>query len=279
MRVLLSGGLGNQLFQVTAARYFSHVQGTDLHLDSTWTKVSRHPNNTELQRYLKLLPNEKFVGARPLVVGAAELVLSEKLAQNNWGLGRGPLPYKHSNSVLDPVHPKHIRAISGSFSQHDAHLVLATVDKNVSLKLPATEHLGLPDRYVAVHLRGGDYFALGDAFGVLGRDYYEKALELVDRDIPLIWVTNDAAHANEIVGHFTHRDNKILSSESFDPFTTLAVISGGDTLIAANSSFSWWGAEISSSIRLKIGPAHYSPKFADNWMIYGDWISVPSAWS
>lgn len=279
MRVFLSGGLGNQLFQVSAARYFSHTQATDLRLDQTWTKVSRHPNNTELHRYLNLLPNEKFVGARPFVVGAVELVLSEKLTENNWGLGSGFFPYKHSNSVLDTVHPKHIRAISGSFAQHHAHLVLASFDKSVSLKLPITEHLSLPDRYVAIHLRGGDYFALGDSFGVLGRDYYKEALELVDRDIPLIWVTNDAAHANEIVGHFTHRDNRILSSESLDPFTTLAVISGGDSLIAANSTFSWWGAEISSSIRLKIAPAQYSPKSVGNWMIHGDWISVPSAWS
>jgi hypothetical protein len=228
---------------------------------------------------LNLLPNEKFVGARPLVVGAAELVLSEKLAENKWGLGSGFFPYKHSNSVLDAVHPKHIRAISGSFSQHDAHLVLASLGKNVSLKLQSTEHLSLPDRYVAIHLRGGDYFALGDAFGVLGRDYYKGALDLIDRDIPLVWVTNDAAHANEIVGHFSHRDNKILSSESLDPFTTLAVISGGDAVVAANSSFSWWGAEISNSIRLKIAPADYSPKSSGNWMIHGNWISVPSSWS
>ena len=278
MRVFLSGGLGNQLFQVSAARYFSHTQGTELHLDPTWTQVSRHPNNTELNRFLKLLPEEKFVRARPLFVGVAELLLSEKLAGNNWGLKGDFLPYRHSNLALDFNHPKHIRAISGSFPQPDAHRLIAAVGKNVSLSLPILDHLDLPDRYVAIHLRGGDYFSLGEAFGVLSRDYYREALELVDADMPLVWVSNDPSHANEIVGHFGHRENTILTSASMDPFTTLSVISRGDAVIAANSSFSWWGAEIRDAARLKIAPSNYTPKSDSNWMIHEGWTSIQASW-
>jgi len=212
------------------------------------------------------------------LVGAAELLLSEKLAENNWGLKRNFLPYRHSNLVLDANHPKSIRAMSGSFPQPDPHLALVALGKNVSLALPDTDQLGLPDRYVAIHLRGGDYFKLGDAFGVLGQDYYRQALEFVDADMPLVWVSNDASHANEIVGHFGHRENTILTSASMDPFTTLSVISRGDAVIAANSSFSWWGAEIRGAVRLKIAPSNYTPKSDSNWMIHEGWTSIQASW-
>ena len=102
---------------------------------------------------------------------------------------------------------------------------------------------------IVVHFRFGDY-KLEDSFGIPGYSYYKKALEEMTSKFPgsKIWVFTDEAEAAEKVFPADYvskarwfTDKKITSAE------TLEIMRLGKAYVIANSTFSWWGAMLSNS--------------------------------
>lgn len=103
----------------------------------------------------------------------------------------------------------------------------------------------LDEKYIILHIRGGDFLPLSEIFGVLSPSYYLKALEHVKKTITheyrIIVVTNDDSFAKEFLQIVGISDFEILGSENFTPWETLAIMSAAMVVISANSTFSWWG--------------------------------------
>jgi hypothetical protein len=96
--------------------------------------------------------------------------------------------------------------------------------------------------YHAIHLRRTDYKDF-KVKGLRGEDftlplsYYEKALEMLGQDKPLVVVSDDPAYCQEVYGHMP---NVIVSAE--DAITDFQIMSNAQKLAISNSTFAWWAA-------------------------------------
>ena len=101
------------------------------------------------------------------------------------------------------------------------------------------------EKYIVLHIRGGDFLPLSEIFGVLSPSYYLEALEHVKKitsnEYRIIVVTNDDNFAKKFVQIIGISDFEILGSENLTPWETLAIMSAATAVICANSTFSWWG--------------------------------------
>jgi hypothetical protein len=95
-----------------------------------------------------------------------------------------------------------------------------------------------------VHVRRGDYVQHTARFALLQKDYYDRALRLVNRavDKPRLFVVSDdpAAARDMLAGH---PDASFATGGN--AFDDMHLIASCHHHIIANSSFSWWGAYLS----------------------------------
>lgn len=111
---------------------------------------------------------------------------------------------------------------------------------------------------VFVHVRRGDYINVnfrGERGIELPKSYFIDAIEEIKRRVKkpfFIFLTDDPGYVRDC---FSEIDEKYISEE--DMATDLAIMSLCKYGIVSNSSFSWWGAYLSSSKELMIFPKYW----------------------
>jgi Glycosyl transferase family 11 len=100
---------------------------------------------------------------------------------------------------------------------------------------------------VGIHIRTTDYLNYPNIYRILGRHYYEKALEMLHNSTgPLDAIIIAAADKDEAFQLLSDLkklyDVPITISPFFDPAYDLALLTMCRNLIIANSAFSWWAA-------------------------------------
>lgn len=205
------------------------------------------------------------------------MTISQRLLRNMWTMKHSGVIAKHSDDARDLAHRGKLLALSGNFADPHPHVALKACGKNVTLALPKNPLESLSN-YAALHIRGGDYFELGDSFGVLSEEYYRRGLEILPDGLPVVVLTNDVAHANQVISGLDISPQLVFGPSELSPLQSLAVLSNASAVIAANSSFSWWGAELSLTNQIKIAPATYTPMSDSNWMVHEGWTSIPASW-
>jgi hypothetical protein len=267
------GGLGNQLFQISAAMALS---SNEIKVLSNWGFARRNSQgNIELEswiwtsrtnfdkssrggnfsrRLLNLLlrigaENHSRVLIKVLEISSAPLfsiLLGTKVSVRiNRGLGFSKLEVKKrtllvgyfqsvffAQSVIDElvkIHPKYmaIRTLG---------LIEEAISKNILI----------------VHVRRGDY--VNEAFGVLSDEYYERALEAIDyRTFEEIWVfSDDIDSAKSILALNEKKSVRFIDDEDLESSEVLEVMRFGKGFIIANSSFSWWAAQLRYDRRARV---------------------------
>jgi hypothetical protein len=109
----------------------------------------------------------------------------------------------------------------------------------------------------------GDYKILSQNHPICSFDYYQQALELLPKDIPVFVFSDEPVNAMYMLSGL----NRNINSHPTDHFTELCLMSMCDYHIIANSSFSWWGSWLSSSNQT-IAPAKWfgeAPNMPQNW--------------
>ena len=98
---------------------------------------------------------------------------------------------------------------------------------------------------VSLHIRRGDYVT-NPNHPIQTLDYYLKALEYFDSDLPVLILSDDTSWCKE---QEIFSDDRFLISESDNCYTDLCIMSLCDYHIICNSSFSWWGSWLAKSKR------------------------------
>ncbi len=243
----LSGGLGNQMFQVAVAHsYQLRFPNIEIVID-----VSQFNNNIrklELDKFFYIKENFLFIN---------QPILSDNLIIRNFSNLLGNKIFIESNPfIFDEklFKCKDGKKIRGYFQSEKYFsgirdeiikifkfpiLALASIAENIKAIQECNS--------VSLHVRRGDYISNKSAnayHGVLSLDYYKQA----------------AAKINYIVQEphyfiFSDDTNWVKSNLNFVPSATFVDINKGDNSyldmylmsqckhnIIANSSFSWWGA-------------------------------------
>jgi hypothetical protein len=119
--------------------------------------------------------------------------------------------------------------------------------KDYSELLDYLSKIAQQEEPVVIHVRRGDYKS-ENAFGILDQQYYEKALAQItlDHDNDLIWLFSDEpAEAKKALPSHIKTSIKEVDPGNLHPTTTLEIMRLGHNYIIANSSFSWWAAKLS----------------------------------
>jgi len=111
---------------------------------------------------------------------------------------------------------------------------------------------------LVVHVRLGDYKNESE-FGVLSRDYYLSNIKKLwgSGKYKKIWLFSD--EPDVAINYFSNEMNnslRIINANKFSSAETLTLMTFGHGYIIANSTFGWWGAFLSQTLN----PEVVSPK-------------------
>lgn len=114
---------------------------------------------------------------------------------------------------------------------------------------PCKEMIESVDNPIALHVRRTDYVTNSANHPPCTLEYYEKALSYFDDDRNVIVFSDDPGWCSE--QEFFSGD-RFMISENEDNRLDLCLMSLCNDFIIANSSFSWWGAWLSSNKDKKV---------------------------
>lgn len=258
--VKLTGGLGNQLFQYAAGRSLAYKIGTELKLD-----ISAFHNFKD--REYNLYPYniiENFVLDNDLgLVKDPHNTLHNVLMNVKCKLnGIEPITYKkESHFHFDPefFSFKDNCYLDGYWqSEKYFQEIAGEIRKEFSLKNVEKIRNGiLPEKIVtsnsvSIHIRRGDYVTdqqVHEIHGVCDINYYQRAVREIVKKVekPFFFIfSDDPVWA---LDHFAINAPKLVVSTTppRKNYEDLYLMSLCKHHIIANSSFSWWGAWLSTS--------------------------------
>ena len=280
IRIKLSGGLGNQMFQFAMGYSIARKYNVELSLDlKRFTRRQDH-NGFELQKVFDVYTKVKFLN-NPLrfrFINFKEVLNKIDITYHNFNEPQ----FQYTDKILDI--PKHTK-LNGywqselyfkSYAQEIKKIF--SFSKQLNKKNSLIANKIIQNDSVSIHVRRGDYLLQkNNNHNVDLKKYYFKAIENTSKfynkpryfiftDDPL-WVTENFTldYSFEVVD----------INDGAESFLDMYLMSLCKSNIIANSSFSWWGAWLNNN-KDKIV---YAPKnwFKDNKICTNDLI--PNSWN
>jgi hypothetical protein len=247
IRLILSGGLGNQLFQISAGIFIKDQLKFDVNYDASnlLGRIKSDPGN-----YTRHLEISELLEDPNLVTKKPHWFVDQLLTRYKRTF-RKPF-YVFENSPFDrPLQMvnQNTRGVYGFFQ--DANIVNLTWD-SLLLRMKKSEKFsplvsaGKLDR-IAIHIRFGDYSddpGTKRIYGLTKQSYYFAALENLAKQNAsvdsLVIVTDNAAKAETYLSgiNFPGQIQYISNSTAIED---LMEIARSAYVITSNSTFSWWG--------------------------------------
>lgn len=274
--VALAGGLGNQLFQTSAAlqlrinetilldqslgepRLNSNAQPEilSLNLPKYFDKISKKTEHKFCKKVYRLVlriglrkKGVKFNIIECVIIFLAQIILSIHFKSQckiicNIGVGYSPVK-KSDKSIL-------LIGYFQSYRYSDEQKVIEEMRKfkfsEGSPRFNLAHGNAVRLNPIIFHVRLSDYFN-EPTIGVLSRKYFQSAIREVtkSRNCP-IWVFSD--DPDKARNYFEIKSSvkiDFFGPEDFSTLETLELMKNASSLIISNSTFSWWAARLSSS--------------------------------
>jgi hypothetical protein len=143
---------------------------------------------------------------------------------------------------------------------------------------PCKEMVELVENPIALHIRRTDYLKNAENHHNLSLKYYEDALSHFDSDRNVIVFSDDSKWCSE---QKLFSDDRFLISENIDNRVDLCLMTLCSDFIIANSSYSWWGAWLSSNQNKKViapiewfGKTGYTKDHDTKDLIPNEWTRI-----
>ena len=253
--VELNGGLGNQLFQYATGRAVATRLNAQLWLDANFYTAATH-RQFDLKDFC--------ISARTLPRNAAKLC-NGRSSSNPWVRRAKAVICPHLQRLKDKMNGYNvaIEALAApcrlngywqteKYFKHIRPLLINELIPNAEqLQADAQliNELSQPNG-VAVHIRRGDYITTPQyarVFGIMPDGYYQRAMEQI-RDVlgsPTFYVfSEDNLESAAFLNGFNVK--WIKPSPARSTAMDLYLMSRCSHFIIANSTFSWWGAWLST---------------------------------
>lgn len=273
--VQLSGGLGNQLFQYATARSLAISKGVDLTLDVSFYDARRHRSFELAQLPIhcsigvtsdapRWLQKARRLGRKLLRIDSPEY--REPHFHFDSGLSDVPIPVRLQGYFQSPryfeEHAQTIRAeLQPPVAQDEESRRLAKL-------IEGTEA-------VSLHVRRGDYVTNAKArqtFHQCTVEYYSRAMNHFDG--PFIVISDDIQWAMQNLP----RAQDLVFTGQHQPRSTLAdlwLMTQTRHHIIANSTFSWWGAWLSTQTEGRtVAPRDWflTSEYSTKDLLPADWL-------
>ncbi len=263
----LSGGLGNQLFQI--ARGLALADNVILDVDTSGKQTRKSSDVLEF----KLPPQINASGFKRASVlrsiyngclgRSTKKDLFSSLISPCYRFSFKLLFYVFNKRVVSVLQTRGIgfhestiprrpyligyfQTCTWAESARVFNILFQLTPKRVSAELQTAIKAISTMRAIALHIRLGDYLQEKD-FGNLQESYYQKALEKIDKDWinRSIWIfSDDIQLAKERLANIARRAKSVTWVESIDNSTaqTWFLMRHASDFVIANSTFSWWAA-------------------------------------
>ena len=263
MQIQVNGGLGNQLFQYSYAHYARSKSG------HRKVRIAVEPKLYEGDRFFLEDLISKCNHIYSSNVYEEPIIL--KVLKKMESLISIPFGVKWLSRILIRTHPDYVfeLEINKEYGIHQGYFqnwkyveeVWHQVGTEINQKLSGISleaKFELETNYTVAHVRRGDYLNLQNLYGTLGANHYKEALKAVAQDLKqnLYIISDDdqigRALANQLGGI------RAFGPHDLQEWEALKLMSMARCVIAANSTFSWWGSYLChKSGGLAILPAEY----------------------
>ena len=240
----LMGGLGNMLFQISAAFAISLRDNKEFICDISDMMVphkSYHHYENNIFRKIKF---SNDIGDY--------LLIGEKSFNYN------QIPSYNGNIKLNG----YFQSEKYFINYREEILNLFQIDQTTELYLNEKYQEVLNQNTCSIHVRRGDYLSLPNHHPVQNIDYYKRACDIIGNGKTYLIFSDDIEWCKI---NFDFLKNKIFVTDNTD-FQDLYLMSKCNSNIIANSTFSWWGAWINNHIDKKvIAPKVWFGNFYSNF--------------
>ena len=311
LRVMLTGGLGNQLFQLAAALYFAENRPVEL-VDSIGRPRTNSFGLPDIDTFV--LPLDVLI-----IKSDKYSMLISKTSGFMLRKGMNPHWYEKNklfefltqllSSILLSIYLKDKVALSASNNVGYSDDIKASGSKflvgyfqsykwlentevlkkmhNISPKNKNNSNflnwikLAKFEKPIILHLRLGDY-RNENRFGIPNSDYYKKSLDYIFKlnSNNKIWVFSDETDSVLDFLPQEHLDHyELIDTKNLDSAQTLEIMKYGTSYVIGNSTFSWWAATLSkTNSPIVVAPSPWFKSLEEpESLIPNNWIRV-SAW-
>lgn len=300
--VYLTGGLGNQLFQLMSVLNALKGEPATVFLDLNIGLPRKTDNKVDLL-YLNLPKNVVLFNkpASKLARKVAGYLLRTGISPKRWERnsflrftyrfgGKVILAFRYRTlvtlTIADNVgrfeyRPKKRTLIIGYFQTYDSikSFDLRAMEKifhptHVSDEIQQLVARALVEKPVFLHVRLTDYLSEKN-FGNLGEDYYRNSLNALDVRERKIWIfSDDIKKAEAILPSEYYPQYFFVKVKDIPPAELLYLLRFGSDYVIANSTFSWWGAATRFQDKARvISPSPWFARMREpEGLIPPDWI-------
>jgi len=215
----LIGGLGNQMFQISAAYALSMDVNDDYCFDFNTCHTPAQGNvSTKYKDNIFLNVKNSNLSKHSFTNYYKEPKFSYK-----------ELP-KTKNTYL------HGYFQSEKYFSNYKDEIKKLFNFDVNKKIELQKHLSKFDEITAIHVRRGDYLKKPNYHPTCTIEYYKKAINVIGKESDFIFVSDDINWCKE-----NFKGKNIHYSPFTNELDDLYLIMLCDNQIIGNSSFSWWG--------------------------------------
>lgn len=278
--VEIAGGFGNQLFMAAAGWAQAQRLGCGLRFDTNWYKISSThkllirdlgfpATFTRPNIYSQFL---KRLGLRRSTIGTTfkESTFDFDEAIFKIDPGTKVFGYFQSSKYFEGIEDDLFTLLESSpLQEHE----------RVQIELEST------NRFIACHVRRGDYATNPDALSVHGlcsKQYFENAISLArekDHDMPVLVFTDSP---EEVASEFANIHGVKFAdiNSNLSELATIRLMSLGESIIISNSTFSWWAAWLGSKRDDSLKVIAPEPWFANgdraSDLLLHSWVKLPA---
>lgn len=270
--VKLQGGLGNQMFQYAAGRSLSLYKNTSLLLDLSFFERcdfrTYDLNPFKIQEYIATVSDIETL------LGNQRNRILRKINKLRWIFSHYSKRPFFLESQIRPFDknifntPHHVY-LDGYWQSEKYFIGISDIiRKEFSLRYPISQkNLQYAEKInssmaVAIHVRRGDYVSNSHTLsvhGVSSVNYYKKAISLIRDQIanPEFFVFSDDIAWCKLNLPKLESCSFIEGNSVYQSQEELHLMQLCKHHIIANSTFSWWGAWLSSGDGITIAPANW----------------------
>jgi hypothetical protein len=268
IKLTLSGGIGNQLFQLCAGIYLENFIDRKVIYDvSNLKKIKTAvPGNYTRQLEISdlILDNQLITSRYPIRFDSASRLLRRVLNSHSVVIEKDP-----TYDALAKVN-KQTTAVFGYFQSAAIVNSAWPILKARFAESSKFEYLITSEKVnrIALHMRFGDYSddpATKSVHGFTSKSYFERAIKSHNSEAgsesKVLVITDNQSKAEDFFdGTYNKFNLKFVSNPN--PIHDLIEISRSAHVVMTNSTFSWWGAWIASKIHSS-SVIYPRPWFAD----------------
>ncbi len=135
-----------------------------------------------------------------------------------------------------------------------------------------------------VHVRRGDYRAVGNQFGLLDANYYSKSIDLARErsEIQRFLVFSDESESlleQDLRRVIDKKGLEFFNTGTLPPHEVLSLMSLARAFCIANSSFSWWAAALSQAEIVVFPDPWFRKSDGPFELTAPQWIPLEASWT